>query len=158
MSPRTAPSGQAIPDELISELEDAMMRLARLIAMRHAGAEEHCRDWLNPGQMMLLRAIETHGELKVSAVATLLAIKAPAASAMVDGLERLGYVCRAASPDDRRVTLVCITEAGRVALEQTERTRREHMRRYLALLDPEDIATMIRVHHTLIDAIDSGLA
>jgi len=146
----------AISDELLGELEDSMVRLARLISSRHVAGESACEDWINPSQMMLLRAIETHGELKMAEVAALLAIKPPAASAMVDGLERQGYVHRAVSAEDRRVTHVGITEAGQSALEHTERIRREHMRRFLSLLAPEDIRNMIRIQQTLIDAIDAG--
>ena len=38
-----------------------------------------------------------------------------------------------------------------------EKTRREHMKRYMDLLTAEDIRHMIRIQNTLIDAIDSGL-
>ena len=93
----------------------------------------------------------------MSDVAMLLAVKPPAASATIDGLERHGYVERVASTDDRRVTLVHLTQAGRDALQHAEDNRRGHMRRYLELLSEDDVRTMIRVHHTLIDAIDSGL-
>ena len=64
---------------------------------------------------------------------------------------------RATSEDDRRVTLVHITEQGRAALAEAEKVRRGHMRRYLSLLSIEDIESMIRIQNTLIDAIDSGL-
>lgn len=146
-----------VSDELLSELEDTTVRLARLISSRHGTGEHHsCEDWLNPTQMMLLRAIDTHGELRMAEVATLLAVKPPAASAVVDGLERQGYLDRTVSVDDRRVTLVCITDEGRRALEHTESTRRRHMRHFVSLLAPDDIATMIRIQQTIIDAIDAG--
>ena len=93
----------------------------------------------------------------MSDVALLLAVKPPAASAMVDGLEKSGYVERSICEDDRRVTLVHITEAGRETLADAEKVRRGHMRRYLSLLSVEDIQTMIRIQNTLIDGIDSGL-
>jgi len=148
--------GTDLPDALIDELEDSMTRLARLMSSRHVGPD-CCPDTLNLSQMMLMRALESAGELKMADVATLLAIKPPAASAMVDGLERSGYVARAISPDDRRVTLVCLTEEGTEALLVGEATRRSHMRKYLALITEDDVHALIRIHHKLIDAIDSGL-
>jgi DNA-binding MarR family transcriptional regulator len=145
-----------IPDQLIYELEDSMTRLARLMATRHTDPE-FCSGSLNLSQMMLMRAFESSDALKMSDVALLLAVKPPAASATVDGLEKNGYVKRSTSEDDRRVTLVHITAAGRETLAAAEKIRRGHMRRYLSILAPEDIQSMIRIQNVLIDAIDAGL-
>jgi DNA-binding MarR family transcriptional regulator len=149
-------TGTPIPDHLIDELEDSMTRLARLMATRHS-EPDFCAGSLNLSQMMLMRAFESNDSLKMSDVALLMAVKPPAASATVDGLEKHGYVRRATSEDDRRVTLVHITDEGRTALADAEKTRREHMGRYMSLLSAEDIRHMIRIQNTLIDAIDTGL-
>ena len=149
-------SANAIPFHLLDELEDSMTRLARLMAIRHTDPDS-CAGSLNLSQMMLMRAFESNDALKMADVALLLAVKPPAASATVDGLEKQGYVRRHISEDDRRVTLVHITTEGRSALAEAEKTRREHMGRYMSLLTVEDIRHMIRIQNTLIDAIDSGL-
>ncbi len=82
-----------IPDQLIYDLEDSMTRLARLMATRHTDPG-FCSGSLNMSQMMLMRAFESHDALKMSDVALLLAVKPPAASATVDGLEKQ-RLCRA---------------------------------------------------------------
>ncbi len=149
-------SESVISDELIDEVEDTMTRLARLMSTRHMGPE-CCPESLSLSQMMLMRAIEASGALKVADVAAVLAVKPPAASAVIDGLERHGYAAREAASDDRRVTLVRLTDEGRSVLQEAETTRRQHMRRYLGLLSVEDVRAMIRIQQTLIHAIDNGL-
>jgi len=145
-----------IPGHVIDEFEDAMTRLGRLIASQHAGPD-CCPESLTLSQMMLMRALESSDSLNMTDVAALLAVKPPAASSVVDGLARHGYVERASAESDRRVTLVHLTDEGRAVLLEAEKTRHELMRNYLELLGEEDVRTMTRINHTLIHAIESGL-
>ena len=149
-------SPSLISDALIDEVEDTMTRLGRLMASRHSG-QDMCHGDLSSVQTMLMRTLEASTALKMTDVAALLAIKPPAASAMVDGLERHGFVERTPSDEDRRVTLVHLTETGRTVLAEAEETRRSHMRRYLELVSEDDIRTLLRIQHTFIDAIEAGL-
>lgn len=145
-----------IPDALIDEVEDTMTRLARLMSSRHVGPE-CCPDSISLTQAMLMRALDAHGTMKMSDIASLLAVKPPAASATIDALERAGYLERAHDDEDRRVILVCLTPEGRETLARAELARRAAMRSYLSLLSEDDVRAMIRIHHRLIDAIDAGL-
>jgi len=132
-----------------------MTRMGRLMAMRHGGHDE-CHGELNPVHAMLMRALLASKSLKMADIASLLAIKPPAASAVVDALEHRGYVERTPSEDDRRVTLVCLTPAGCEILTLTEEARRAQLRRYMELISEGDIRTLLRIQNTLIDAIESG--
>jgi len=145
----------AISDALIDELEDSMTRMGRLMAMRH-GAHDACQGELNPVQAMLMRALLANKVLKMADIAALLAIKPPAASAVVDALEHRGYVERTPSEEDRRVTLVRLTPAGCDVLTHTEEMRRTQLRRYMQLISEDDVRTLLRIQNTLIDAIESG--
>lgn len=160
--PAAAPVSAPISDALIDELEDSMMRMGRLMATRHGGNGAHpgdhdaCHGELNPVHAMLMRALLANGSLKMADIASLLAIKPPAASAVVDALEHRGLVTRTPSADDRRVTLVSLTPAGAVVLAQTEDARRSQLRIYMELISEEDVRTLLRIQNTLIDAIESG--
>lgn len=164
ITPETAldAASSAISDALIDELEDSMMRMGRLMATRHGGhgarSDDHnaCQGELNPVHAMLMRALQAHKALKMADIASLLAIKPPAASAVVDALEHRGFVERAHSEDDRRVTLVCLTPAGCAVLTHTEEARRAQLRRYMELISEDDIRALLRIQNTLIDAIESG--
>jgi DNA-binding MarR family transcriptional regulator len=141
-------------DRLIDDLDASVSMLGRLFTARHG--EMCCESGLSGPQMLLLRTLAEIGRpLKVSDVASAMGVKAPAASTMVEGLERKGMLERHSDPDDRRVSLLTMTDAGRGALAEAEEERREHLRRYASILSEEDIRTLVRIHKTLIEAMVS---
>lgn len=142
-------------DALIDEIDDALLRFGRGISSYHSRALE-CPETLSMAQTMLLRSIEQQGSVKMSEVASLLMIKAPAASAVIAGLERNGLVERSVDEGDRRVTLVTLTPKGLKALHDFETHRRKHMRRFLSVLTPEEIRSMIAIQNKLIEALTSN--
>ncbi len=146
-----------INDALLDELDDAILRMGRIMAARHTGPE-CCPDSLTLSQTMLLRGLESFGPSKMSDVAAMMAIKPPAASAAIAALEKDGYVERVHDDEDRRVTLVHVTDEGITALHNAEKLRREMMRRYLAVLSEDDVRSLIRIHHVLSTAMDEGRA
>jgi DNA-binding MarR family transcriptional regulator len=138
-------------DELLDELDSTLMVLGRLMAARHG---EQCAGHAVSGpRLVLLKVIAEVGPTKAGDLAAVLGIKAPATTSLVDGLEREGLVVREHDTDDRRVTLVSLTEEGRSLLAEAELVRREHMRRYLSVLSEDDVRSLIRIQRTLIDAI-----
>jgi DNA-binding MarR family transcriptional regulator len=144
-----------LSDSVLDEFDDTIMRIGRIMSARHVGPNL-CPETLTMSQALLMRALEAHGPSKMSDVASMLGVKPPAASAAVDSLEREGFVERIHDADDRRVTIVHITEGGRAALHAVEAHRRDAMRSYLNVLSEEDVKHMIRIHHTLLLAMDEG--
>lgn len=140
-----------LPDELLDELDATVAQLGRLFSARHG--EACCEGALSMAQMMALRGIHEHGSVKVGELAAFLGIKAPAASALVEALERTGLLEREADPADRRVSRVRLTAAGDRRLAEAEADRRHHMRRYASVLTHEDISNLIRINRKLIDAL-----
>lgn len=142
-----------LPDSLLDELDASVMMLGRMFAGRHSDA---CHDAvLSMPQMLMLRILHEGGAMRVGSLATALGIKAPATSSMVEALEERGLIGRTGDPDDRRVSLVHITDAGITELNAAEQMRRDHMRRYAELLGEDDVRTLVRIHKTLIDAMVS---
>jgi len=144
-----------IDDQLLDELDDAIVRMGRVMSSRHMGPA-CCPESVTLAQTMLLRAIDTHGACKMSDVATLLSVKPPAASAAIAALEKDGYVERVHDAEDRRVTHVHLTDEGREALRNAELTRRELTRKYLSVLSEDDVRSLVRIHNTLLTAMDEG--
>ena len=56
---------------------------------------------------------------------------------LIQRLERQGFVARLSDPEDGRVALVAVTEAGRRLLDQRAGERRERLTELLATLSPE---------------------
>jgi DNA-binding MarR family transcriptional regulator len=100
--------------------------LQREIAARHgiALADLHA-----------LRVLELSGAAPVSRLGAELGLARSSATNLVDRLERAGLVSRAASPDDRRVTLVRPSAAGLAALESFAMVRESDLVRRLLALD-----------------------
>jgi DNA-binding MarR family transcriptional regulator len=69
-------------------------------------------------------------------------VKPPTITAAVDRLEQDGLVTRERCDQDRRVTRVQITEAGRDLLDQGRRQRTAYLERRLRALSADDRATL----------------
>lgn len=69
---------------------------------------------------------------------------------LIDRLEGQGLVERRRSPHDRRKNIVELTPAGRECLGQAEKARRATERRFLAPLDEDTAATLVRALRMLL--------
>jgi DNA-binding MarR family transcriptional regulator len=94
------------------------------------------------GQMRLLFLLSTHGPSPVSRVAEWLGVGLPAASGVVDRVERHGFVARRHGQDDRRIVECYLTDKGRELIGEIAGMRREVMRQVLDLLSDEELAQM----------------
>ncbi|HSK48719.1 MAG TPA: MarR family transcriptional regulator [Coriobacteriia bacterium] len=138
-------------DELLDELDASTMMLGRLMAARHG---HFCEDMpVSPPQLMVLLVLAHSGPTKAGDLATPLGIKAPATTSLLDSLERDGFVTREHAADDRRVTLVSLTEAGEAVLAVAKERRREHMRALLGTLSTDDIRALIRIQRQIVGAM-----
>jgi DNA-binding MarR family transcriptional regulator len=103
--------------------------LARLVAefgrayTRRLGSEMG-RAGTTPARARLLAALRCHGSCKMSKLGALLAVTPRNVTKLVDGLEAEGLVARKPHPNDRRATLVCLTDRG--ALVGKESTLADH--------------------------------
>lgn len=106
-------------------------------------------DWvaqeLTFGQMRLLFLLSKHGPSPMSRVAEWLAVGLPAASGVVDRVERHGLVERQHRLDDRRVVECQLTAAGRELIEEIAGMQRSVFRETLAVLTEDELATLARL-------------
>ncbi len=72
---------------------------------------------LFPGQEQVIETLSQHGEMTVGALARALGVKAPTASKALARLETQGLIARANTGEDARITLVGLTEIGRMRAE-----------------------------------------
>jgi DNA-binding MarR family transcriptional regulator len=158
MTPQDSAPSAGTRDALIDEMDAQICMLGRLLSARHSDIGGPATDHTGQGALsmphyILLRVLSYAGPMKMADVATMLGTKAPAVSSLVDAAEKAGHVTREADSEDRRITLVAITAAGDEALLESETIRREMMRRYVSVLPDEDLAALIRIQRTLIDAM-----
>lgn len=72
---------------------------------------------LFPGQEQVIETLSQNGEMTVGALARALGVKAPTASKALARLETQGLIARANTGEDARVTLVGLTDLGRMRAE-----------------------------------------
>ena len=96
--------------ETAARLRLVMLRLAR--ALRHQGSTA-----LSPSQVSALASVDEFGPLRISALATLESVGAPVATRVVASLEELDLLTRTEDPDDKRASLVELSDHGREVLD-----------------------------------------
>jgi DNA-binding MarR family transcriptional regulator len=114
-------------------------------------------DGLSLAQYQLLAPLGAEPAQTNRALAEAAGVAAPTATRMLDGLERDGYVTRAAGTQDRRCVAVDLTEDGRRALALTAAAVEEGRRRVSASLPPEDRATAARLLRRLAAIVEEQL-
>src|SRR3954452_1403655 len=99
---------------------------------------------LSPSQTSTLAAIERHGPLTPSELATCERIQRPTATRVLARLEEAGLVARAADPTDRRSSLVSVTEEGRELLDHLRTRKDAFLARRLDTLEPDELEVLQR--------------
>jgi DNA-binding MarR family transcriptional regulator len=121
------------PVDTAARLRLVLLRLAR--ALRHQGSTV-----LSPSQVSALSSVDEFGPLRISALATLESVGAPVATRVVASLEELDLLTRTEDPDDKRASLVELSDHGRSVLSALVSERTIGMRSRLERLTPAERA------------------
>jgi DNA-binding MarR family transcriptional regulator len=100
-----------------ARLRLVMFRLTR--ALRHESSTA-----LSPTQVSALASVDEFGPLRISGLAALESVGAPVATRTVASLEELNLLKRTDDPEDKRASLVELSDHGRAVLAElwSERT------------------------------------
>jgi DNA-binding MarR family transcriptional regulator len=98
-------------------------------------------------QYNVLRILRGHGGrgLPCSEIGTQMISRMPDMTRLIDRLEQAGLVRRGRTTEDRRVVLICITDAGLGLLARLDRPVRELNKQTLGHLTPADLAELNRL-------------
>jgi DNA-binding MarR family transcriptional regulator len=116
--------------------------------------------WLSAGvsgttyaRMRLLRALHGRGPQIMSALGECLAVTPRNITMLVDGLETEQLVRRVPHPDDRRATIVELTDAGRQVLSETFAVHSARAAKLFETLTPDEQATLLHLVRRLTDEL-----
>lgn len=118
--------------------ERLRLTLVRLVRTLRRGG----RSRLTPSQVSALSTIEEYGPMRISALATYESLGAPAATRVVASLEELDLLERSVDPEDKRASLVSLSERGRRELEDLKRERTQEISAMLERLSPKERASI----------------
>jgi DNA-binding MarR family transcriptional regulator len=129
------------PATSIDETVEALLAASRSLLAVSVRSVVSTTDITVAQYRMLVVLSENHCNLK--ALATELDVAASTAMRMVDRLEEAGYVQRQVRPENRRETILLLTEEGReVVLKVTTRRRRD-LRRLVEKIPAGERAPLI---------------
>jgi DNA-binding MarR family transcriptional regulator len=90
----------------------------------------------------VLHRLDTEGPARLTALCCTAGISQPAMTQLIQRFERRGIVEREVDPDDGRVSVVVITDAGRELLKERRRGLRDRLAALLLELDPDEQAAL----------------
>ena len=97
--------------------DKTLIALRRILRTTEMNARKLARETgLTTAQLLVLKAIEETGESTPKAVASETGVSQATATALIDKLEKKGFVHRQRSDQDRRQVRVQITQSGRQTL------------------------------------------
>ena len=113
--------------------------------MREASHESLAPWDITPAQLRALRVLARHGPVRLSELSDHLHIAARSATEVIDALEAGGLAERRPDPDDRRATLVELTEHGESVLDAIRAARGSETERLFGRLSQTDRAHLARI-------------
>jgi DNA-binding MarR family transcriptional regulator len=112
---------------------------AVLTLLRLYRSLERVSPELTPQQYRILKLAGACGE-RSARLAERLAVAKPTLTAIADGLVAAGFARRDAEPGDRRVVRLCLTEAGRAAVDRADEAYERWLDQLLAQVgDPDGV-------------------
>ncbi len=97
-------------------------------------------------QFFLLAALDHNEVLTMSAIAQKMGHTTAAASGLVARLENLGYVLRAAAPEDRRKVMVCITDEGSALVRRIRDEMVGNLMKIMSHLTPNEQKAWLQIY------------
>lgn len=98
---------------------------------------------MNPTEFAVLELIYNKGEQTVQKIGEKVLIASSSITYVVDKLEKKELLLRTPSPEDRRITLVSITEDGRRMMDEIFPSHSRSVQRILGGLDSEEKSLII---------------
>ncbi|MBZ4020422.1 MarR family transcriptional regulator [Streptomyces purpurogeneiscleroticus] len=134
-------AGQA-PDD-VDAVTRAVLTASRVLVAVSARSLASVEGTVTLPQFRLLVALSTHGAAKLVVVAELLRVNPSTAMRMIDRLIGAGFVDRRVNPDNRRETIVQLTEAGRHLVEDVTARRQAEIAEIVGRMPASERASIV---------------
>jgi DNA-binding MarR family transcriptional regulator len=138
-----------VPDDEEETLAEAFREVTRQLRRT---SRETLAPWdVTPSHSRALSVLLHHGVMRLSELSDHLHIAARSTTEVVDALEARGFVERRPDPDDRRATLVALTDEGLRTGEAIRAARDAEAERFFGTLSVTDRVQLARILRALRD-------
>lgn len=124
--------------------------------LKCASAERVLRRGLSMAQLHILYTLQRNGEMPMSRLAEVLNVSLSNATGLIDRIEERGYVERTRVPEDRRIVLIRVTEAGEQMLSEVDALSDELLRSVLGRLDRSKLVGVRQAFAALRDSLTAA--
>lgn len=141
-------------DDDVDAVTRAVLTASRLLVAISARSIAAVEDRVTLPQFRMLVVLATRGSTKLVALADLLHVAPSTAMRMVDRLIAADLADRQINPDNRRETVLRLTDEGRRIVEDVTARRRTEISVVVERLAPEDRAALVRALNMFSEAGD----
>lgn len=114
-----------------------------------ASSERLVRMGISMAQLHILYTLQRGGDMPMSRLAEVLHVSLSNATGLIDRIEERGFIERTRVPEDRRVVVIHVTEAGRRMLEEVDAISSDLLRSVFARIGPTQVAGVGRAFAAL---------
>lgn len=112
--------------------------------LKCASSERLLRLGISMAQLHILYTLQRYGEMPMSRLADVLNVSLSNATGLIDRIEERGFVERTHIPEDRRVVLIRVTEAGARMLDEVDAVSDELLRSVFGRIGRTQLAAVGR--------------
>ncbi len=146
----TPPEGH---EQLVAAVADQVGRQLRALHSFKAQIARGESD-VERAMHVVLYVLADHGALRVSGLAERLGTDPSTTSRQTGELVKRGLLRRLPDPDDRRASLLDVTEAGHEVVAQMKQRRHEHLARAVDDFSDEDLASFTALLSRFADGLE----
>ena len=128
----------------------------RLQCVFAAQKQEWAKLDLTMGQLKAIMILAGNQRVTISQLADMLKIGKPSASILVDRLVHLNHVRRTEDENDRRNTILTLTDEGSQLATQLRQGSLERMTQWFAAMAPDDLAALQRGLEALAEVAEAS--
>jgi DNA-binding MarR family transcriptional regulator len=117
---------------------------AAMTQVKCASSERLVRMGVSMAQVHIMYTLQRNGEMPMSRLADVLQVSLSNATGLIDRIEERGFVERTRVPEDRRVVMIRVTDAGRRMLEEVDAISSDLLRSVFGRIGRSQVAAVGR--------------
>jgi DNA-binding MarR family transcriptional regulator len=127
---------------------------AAMNQVKCAGSERLVRLGISMAQLHILYTLQRAGEMPMSRLADVLNVSLSNATGLIDRVEERGYIERTRVPEDRRIVMIRVTDAGRKMLDEVDAVSTDLLRSVFGRIARTQVAGVGRAFAELRRALE----